>query len=594
MVAAGFLGCGRSRAPEPPKDAPAWVSRIDQRTLASRPNILLVVYDARRRDDFSFGPFGNQRHDTPFLADFAKSAIYFEDAVAPGCWTVPVHASIFSGLSVCELGIDYYNPGVFAFDDSFLSLAQILGASGYRTIAYADHPYFFHQKVDLSLVRGFQQFDVTNDYEDYASFTNIATPSGRVEKVQRLADMGAVPPQLVTQWLKAFESGEMRFDLEAEADHDPAIGAYFAKLPRMFRLSPYFTKRYGELVHLLSQDAERPYFLFVNLHMCTLAMPDPVLFSSWYLKSLMLTAQASGRSLSLGSEGDDVFERLEGSCRELGIEVKPFEDCSKLMKHVFDNRFYDATFEMLWNQLERLQETRNTATIVVSDHGLSLDEEGEGIYLHAGGRPHETLTRVPLLLRLPDDDSRRSLNGSYSQRVSLTDLFPTMVELGIGPGVLSRRQPIHGRSLLTRLERQEFEPFLVVEASLRPESYRRWPSVAGYSKAIYEGPLKLIYAPKLWRMGKDAWPLAARLEEKWPFSAPRPSYEMLDEPLSLLFDLSKDPTERHDLAPSRPDDVERLRSLVDTWSCRPLDSTQSIPQWNPQAMETLRALGYVE
>src|SRR5512138_409682 len=72
----------------------------------ARPNVLLVVYDARRRDDFSFGPFGNRRGDTPFLAELAERSIFFEDAVAPGVWTVPVHASMFTGLSVCELGID--------------------------------------------------------------------------------------------------------------------------------------------------------------------------------------------------------------------------------------------------------------------------------------------------------------------------------------------------------------------------------------------------------------------------------------------------------------------------------------------------------
>jgi hypothetical protein len=42
---------------------------------ANRPNIVLVVYDARRRDDFSFGQHGNRRGDTRFLADLANRAV---------------------------------------------------------------------------------------------------------------------------------------------------------------------------------------------------------------------------------------------------------------------------------------------------------------------------------------------------------------------------------------------------------------------------------------------------------------------------------------------------------------------------------------
>ncbi len=109
-----------------PRSEPSWVDRMLPKTKQSQPNILLVVYDARRRDDFSFGPFGQHRADTPFLADFKNDAVFFEDAIAPGCWTVPVHGSIFSGLSVRDLEIDWYNPGQSSFPDEFLSLAEIL------------------------------------------------------------------------------------------------------------------------------------------------------------------------------------------------------------------------------------------------------------------------------------------------------------------------------------------------------------------------------------------------------------------------------------------------------------------------------------
>ena len=121
----------------------------------------------------------NARGDTPFLAAFARDALVFERAVSPGCWTVPVHASIFSGLSACELGIDYYNSGFQSFSPAFLSLAEVLGIAGYRTIAYADHPFFANDDAQVSLLRGFQHYSVLTDLARYADYTNLATPGAR-------------------------------------------------------------------------------------------------------------------------------------------------------------------------------------------------------------------------------------------------------------------------------------------------------------------------------------------------------------------------------------------------------------------------------
>jgi arylsulfatase A-like enzyme len=143
---------------------------------------LLVVYDARRRDDFSFGRYGKRRGDTPFLAALKDRAVYFENAIAPGCWTVPVHASMFTGRSVCDLGIDYYNPGHTILSPEVPSLAEILGAAGYQTVAYADHPFFYGGDLKLSLVRGFAQFSVIAEFANYSSYTNVGTPGHAVER----------------------------------------------------------------------------------------------------------------------------------------------------------------------------------------------------------------------------------------------------------------------------------------------------------------------------------------------------------------------------------------------------------------------------
>ncbi|MDY6873789.1 MAG: sulfatase-like hydrolase/transferase [Chloroflexota bacterium] len=58
-------------------------------------NVILIVLDTHRFD--RIGAYGYGRPTTPNLDDFAGESLFFERAVAPGQWTIPSHASLFSG-----------------------------------------------------------------------------------------------------------------------------------------------------------------------------------------------------------------------------------------------------------------------------------------------------------------------------------------------------------------------------------------------------------------------------------------------------------------------------------------------------------------
>jgi len=584
------------RRSTPTTTAPGWVGRITDETRATRPNILLVVYDARRRDDFSFGSFGNNRADTPFLAELADDAIFFDDAVSPGCWTLPVHASIFSGLSVCELGDDYYNPGVHSFPDQFLSLAEVLRLAGYRTAAWADHPYFLSRDPRRSLIRGFDLYDVITDFERYPSFTNVGTPRGKGAIRHELEGLAIPTEQEVVDRVERFDRGELNLAGADQAGYDADNGIYLAPLFPLFSGSDYFRRRWGDAFdrQVFADPDGRPYFLFLNLHMSTLALPDPGLYLRWRVETLLINAQKRGVTLDPRRDGEGLEEWLARLYDGLEVGHAPFRALPHYLKQAFDNRFYDAGFRAVYEYLERRGLLANTVTIVTSDHGLSFGEHGERVYLHAGARPYEYMTRVPLVLRFPAGSQEATLNDRYTERVSLIDLFRTIVELAVGPGVFERELPVHGQSLLERLERHAFDDVLVSESSLTPDTYRVLPSTAGYSKAVYAGNLKLILAPQPLRMAENAWPIHARLDGTWPSQQAHPIYEKLSRPLVQLFDLATDPLEQHDLAGERPADVARLKDLAgDSWECRPYPWQAGRAEWDEKSLETLRSLGYI-
>lgn len=66
----------------------------------TRPNVLLVVLDAVRADHTSL--LGHDRRTTPALERFADGATSYEFAYAPSNWSLPSHASLFTGYQVPE------------------------------------------------------------------------------------------------------------------------------------------------------------------------------------------------------------------------------------------------------------------------------------------------------------------------------------------------------------------------------------------------------------------------------------------------------------------------------------------------------------
>jgi arylsulfatase A-like enzyme len=579
--------------------AERWRNRL---APGPRPNVLFVVYDARRADDFSFGPRGNRRADTPFLAGFVRESASFS-AVSPGTWTVPVHASMFSGLSVCELGDGVFSLEWASFPTGFLSLAEILAAAGYRTVMFADHPFFYGLNVrhgedrSYSLLRGFQLFSVVNDFGRFGVHTNIGTEGGKVELAHTLAG----PPASVAEAaadVERFNAGRLRVNPARDGDEDTERQVLLARLWPLFERSSYLRRRYVDAFdrYVFAPGASQPWFLFLNLHMATeIAEPDPELYARWCIRTLMLNATARGRRLPRVTE--PLKQWVTTAFSELGLRHDRFPTAGVYLKQVFDNRFYDASFEGVWRYLQARGLVSNTVTVVASDHGMSFSEKGETFYHHAGCRPYEYITRVPLVIRFPAGSELARFHRRYEERVSLTDVFSTILDVSLGAGVFTRDLPIRGRSLVARMRENAFDPVQVTEATVAPDNYPSEPDAAGEAKAVYWLRYKLILMPDPRRVTDRNWPRNFPIDRPIPGAPGATENPRLGRQLAWLYDIEADPQERDDLAPTHPEMVAAMKRLVGNWSCRPLDSSprgRPTPQFDPDALETLRALGYVE
>ena len=112
------------------------------------PNLILVVLDTVRADRLS--SYGYKLPTTPHLDSLAREGLLYESAISPAPWTLPSHASLFTGLYPSEHGAQTTTmppPPV-------PTLAEVLSDAGYETIAICQNPWMGAAR---ELQRGFQQ-----------------------------------------------------------------------------------------------------------------------------------------------------------------------------------------------------------------------------------------------------------------------------------------------------------------------------------------------------------------------------------------------------------------------------------------------------
>lgn len=114
------------------------------------PNVLLIVMDAARADNFSC--YGHDRPTTPNIDRLAGGGLRFTRAVSSSSWTLPAHASLFTGLLPYENGAHSRHGWLV---DRIPTLAELLTRRGYRTAAFSNNP---HVDRAQNFHRGFGEF----------------------------------------------------------------------------------------------------------------------------------------------------------------------------------------------------------------------------------------------------------------------------------------------------------------------------------------------------------------------------------------------------------------------------------------------------
>ncbi|HXE57980.1 MAG TPA: sulfatase [Gemmatimonadales bacterium] len=136
------------------------------------PNVLLIILDTVRADRLSL--YGHERPTTPALERWADRGVVFEQAWSTAPWTLPSHASIFTGRYPHELAADWLEP----LEAGVPTLAEIFRAHGYATAGFAGN--LLYTGYESGLARGFAH------YEDFPlTFTQFRLSSELGQQYER-------------------------------------------------------------------------------------------------------------------------------------------------------------------------------------------------------------------------------------------------------------------------------------------------------------------------------------------------------------------------------------------------------------------------
>ncbi len=144
LVALGACGAGQDDAPPP--------------------NVVLVVLDTVRADHVSC--YGYERETTPHLDVLAASATRYTSVRATGPWTLPSHASMFTGRFAFQHRADSLQNEdgqwrELPLKQEHTTLAEALGELGYRTGGFAANTGYL--RTEFQLDQGFDRYEVERE-----------------------------------------------------------------------------------------------------------------------------------------------------------------------------------------------------------------------------------------------------------------------------------------------------------------------------------------------------------------------------------------------------------------------------------------------
>ncbi|MGC8538948.1 MAG: sulfatase-like hydrolase/transferase [Candidatus Micrarchaeia archaeon] len=346
-----------------------------------KPNITIIVIDTLRYDMFKA------------IADAEKHLegfVLLDKCIAPSSWTLPSHASIFTGMYPSDHGA-HETTKIKALDVDKIKLRRRtfvsdLNSIGYKTFCISANPY-------VSPVYGFDEF---GKFIEEPYFTDVL--GSKIEISNRLKPLISKYRNIygtdIVSLAKAVLKDDPKLFLNALATSAIYSPLAIIKKTKAKIIDGWPIEKGGRRIVKKVEDLalRQPFFLFINL----MEAHDPY----------------------VGSKGKDLD--WSSPFRINKPSKTAMENWKKLYRKA-SLRGYRYAVEIIKNLRARFGD--NQLIILTSDHGQCFGEHG---YIGHGGAVYDELVYVPFAVLLPKGISAKT-DRRYKSLVNIRSFISSVL-----------------------------------------------------------------------------------------------------------------------------------------------------------------------
>jgi arylsulfatase A-like enzyme len=368
------------------------------------PNIIFIVMDTMGAKHMSL--YGYPRRTTPNLDRIAEECTVYSRCFAPSCWTIPSHASMFTGLYPSQHGAV---EGRFYLNTNLQHLVSVLKKMGYQAFGISSNglvspasglcrdfdyfkDFFKSQSKALEIISPYRDGQI-----DELSM-RLLTSRNRNEKTKIMLDHLLKTGRFNDVFRFALNRIKIRLD-QLKPNPQKKSSRYTEKTLKILQ----------ELMPKFEQNDGKPFFVFINFYEVHERYRPPLQyrqFSRWYHRQT--------------TEMLDFYKRASNP--QLSHLMNIYGNLYDDEINYLDHKIYE-----IWNMIKKASFNDDTLIVITSDHGEHFGEKN--LYHHTLSLYNE-LIWVPLLIRFP-----RSMKGTGStdRLVSLNDIYSTFLEMVDSP-----------------------------------------------------------------------------------------------------------------------------------------------------------------
>lgn len=385
------------------------------------PNIVVLVLDTAAARHFSL--YGYSRPTTPNIEKISRFATVYTRCFSPAPWTLPAHASLFTGLYPGQ----HLNDGTrLKINRNFYTLPEILRKSGYYTCGISTNTIITHE-----FCHGFEAF-----YESFHLFKETKLMKEiKIDYFMRTTPFRALPyieskhditEQMISLPIKrpsAAEKIKLGAITFAKSIRKPNRFVGFTKVllnfangkrnnvvydatPSTLRAFKIAAKQLRKLA-----GTKEPFFLFVNFMQLHDRYNPPADTRDSFVKE--------------NKEYESVtYDMLDH------YAIAPFpKRFLDYLEARYDEEllFLDRIVMKIDELLHELNLADSTMLVITSDHGEAFGKHGHVQHLFS---TYNELTHIPLVIRYPKGSKSAGANDNL---VQLHDLFATINEVANTP-----------------------------------------------------------------------------------------------------------------------------------------------------------------